>query len=152
MRDYLAHTVSIMRREKRRLRTPYPPALLSQIKEARREKIRNKTRERQRQLLGESLPVTKVKSAVVRMRRRAHAKGPPAHILQQMSPHQRRMDRIRREPSEGGYSGLMKAKLGMKIPGINDVIEREEGKAENHSWLKDMETNIRDANRKKKIQ
>jgi hypothetical protein len=88
-----------------RQRTPYPNELLATIKNARREKIVNKTRERERERRGEVLPCT------IRRRR----KGPPAHVLRTMTPEQQRMDKIARSVSEVGYVGLVKKQLGFKL-------------------------------------
>jgi hypothetical protein len=84
--------------DEQRATTPFPPELLAQIKEARREKIRNKTKERQRQLHGEVLPAT----------RKRRAKGLPSHLLSTMSQKTKAKSTIVREISRGGYSGWVK--------------------------------------------
>ncbi|KAJ8468891.1 hypothetical protein ONZ51_g9350 [Trametes cubensis] len=77
--------------ERVRSSMPYPPEMLEQIRAARREKIANKTRERERERRGEM-----TNRLLKRMRQR-----PPAHRLSQMSPKARRMDIIAR----GGQRG-----------------------------------------------
>ena len=85
--------------------SPYPPHLLDALKRARREKSENKTRERERERRGEILAST--------LRRRR--KGPPAHVLVNMTPEQRRMDKIARSPSYAGYVRLVKKRLGFRM-------------------------------------
>ena len=58
-------------KERERANTPFPPELVEAIFEARREEIRNKTRQKERECRGELTP-----SAIRRKR-----KGPPVHIL-----------------------------------------------------------------------
>jgi len=124
----------------------FSPKLLEQIRAARREKPLNKMRERLRLLRGEVLPATKARSAVTRMKRRSHVKGPPAHVLARMTPEQKRLDRVMREPSEGGYSGMVKRCLGIRLRVGDEFLESENGMAENQPWLNAMETRIHDAN------
>jgi hypothetical protein len=76
------------------------------IKQARREKIANKTRELERERRGEVIART--------IKRRN--KGPPAHVLSRMSDEERRLDKIARSSvSEVGYVGLVKRRLGFKL-------------------------------------
>jgi len=91
---------------------------LEEIIEARRTKIRNKTRERERERRGEIL-----KSTVRRQR-----KGPPAHILAKMSPKRRRMDQVARSLSEVGYVALVKRRLGMRLKDPDAGLELGEKK------------------------
>ena len=93
------------RRDQERANRPFPPELLEQVIDARRTKIRNKTREKERERRGEIL-----KSTLRRQR-----KGPPAHILAKMSPKRRRMDKVARSLSEVGYVALVKRRLGMRL-------------------------------------
>ena len=58
-----------------RLVSPFPPEMLTAIKQARRDKILNNTRELERERRGQILACT--------IRRRN--KGPPAHILAKMT-------------------------------------------------------------------
>lgn len=138
------------RQEVKRVEMPFPPELLTQILAARREKPLNKMRERQRLLRGEVLPAIKARSIITRMRRRSHIKGPPAHVLSRMTPEKKRLDHISREPSEGGYSGLVKRALGMRLRDGDKLIEREDGMPKNQPWLDAMRARIYDANLEKK--
>ncbi|TFK59820.1 hypothetical protein BDN72DRAFT_780216 [Pluteus cervinus] len=88
-----------------RATTPYPPELLAAIKEARKEKIANKTRERERERKGEVLPRT-----IERMNQ-----GPPAHVLATMSTEKRVMDKVVRSVGEVGYVAKVKKRLGFKL-------------------------------------
>ncbi|KAF5382048.1 hypothetical protein D9615_004459 [Tricholomella constricta] len=92
-------------RDQQRRDEPYSLEMLEAIKAARREKIANKTRERERERRGEVLRRT-----ILRQR-----KGPPAHVLAVMTPEQRRMDKIARSVSEVGYVAKVKRKLGFKL-------------------------------------
>ena len=92
--------------EEAREKSKFSPEMTEMIKEARREKIRNKTRERERERRGEVL-----KSTLKRMRQ-----GPPAHILSLMTPEQKRLDKVVRRVSVVGYTGLMKKRMGFKLP------------------------------------
>ncbi|TFK52819.1 hypothetical protein OE88DRAFT_1656428 [Heliocybe sulcata] len=85
--------------------SPYPPELVEMVRNARREKIANKTRERERERRGEVLACT-----VRRMR-----KGPPAHVAIKMTEEQKRLDKASRSPSEVGYVAIAKRKLGHKL-------------------------------------
>lgn len=103
----------------RRAKTPFPQALLDQMKEARRERIRNKTKERAREIRGEM-----TRSLCTRLR-----KGPPAHVLSRMSPEQRRLDQFARHPSEVGYTALAKQRLGRGLVNPDAwVVEESRGK------------------------
>ncbi|KAF8484249.1 hypothetical protein JB92DRAFT_2762269 [Gautieria morchelliformis] len=93
------------RLDEARARTPYSLDLLDMVKEARREKIRNKTHEKERERRGKILH-----STIRRMN-----KGPPAHVLAKMTPDQRRLDHILRGPGEAGYAGRVKRETGMKL-------------------------------------
>jgi len=92
-------------RDEERARTPFPPKLVEQIMAARRERIANKTRERQRERAGVVLKRT--------LRRRKQ--GPPAHILAKMSEKEKHMDWVSRGVSEVGYVGMVKKRLGFKL-------------------------------------
>ena len=93
------------RRDTERASTPYAPAMLAAIKQARREKIANKTRERERERRGEILRRTVLR----------RNKGPPAHVLRRMTEEERKMDKVVRSVSEVGYVGQVKRKLGFKL-------------------------------------
>lgn len=90
--------------DQERANSVYSPEMIAMIKAARTVKIENKTRERQRELRGE---VTK---RSIRLKK----KGPPAHILSRMTPEQRRLDKVAREVSWGGYSGRIKREMRMR--------------------------------------
>jgi hypothetical protein len=93
-------------RDIRRLRTPYPPALLKAIAQARRNRANNKRHEREREKRGEVLTAT--------IKRRN--KGPPAHVLEMMTEEERWMDRMaRRSVSEVGIVGSVKRRLGWRL-------------------------------------
>jgi hypothetical protein len=91
--------------EIKRLLSPYPPPLIDALKRARRDKVENKIRERERERRGEILAITQ----------RRRRKGPPAHVLVNMTPEQRKMDKIARSPSNAGYVRLVKKKLGFRM-------------------------------------
>jgi hypothetical protein len=84
-----------------RAHSVFSPQMVDMIKQARRRKVENKTRERQRERRGEILTRT-----LKRMR-----KGPPPHFAIKMTAEQLRNDAIMREASRGGYSGRVKARL-----------------------------------------
>jgi hypothetical protein len=75
--------------------------MIDMVKQARRRKVENKTRERQREKRGEILTKT-----LKRMQKR-----PPPHVAVKMTAEQLRDDAIMREASHGGYSGRVKARL-----------------------------------------
>jgi len=84
-----------------RARSVFSPKMIEMVKQARRRKVENKTRERQRERRGEILTKT-----LRRMRKR-----PPPHLAVKMTAEQLRDDAIMREASQGGYSGRVKARL-----------------------------------------
>ncbi|TFK21443.1 hypothetical protein FA15DRAFT_672557 [Coprinopsis marcescibilis] len=88
-----------------RLATPVSPELVATLSAARRYKIENKTREKDRERRGVELART------IRRKRQ----GPPAHILCKMSEKEKEIDRIIRSPSEGGYVAQVKLAAGMKL-------------------------------------
>ena len=88
-----------------RANSPFPSEMLAAIKEARREKIRNKRRERLREKSGEVLKCT-----LARQRQ-----GPPPHLLCKMSKKQRYLDNVARSVSEVGYVGFVKTIIGRKL-------------------------------------
>jgi len=91
--------------ENARVQMKYTPEMLEMIKEARRRKIENKTRERERERRGEVLTRTRKKMA----------KGLPAHVLSFRGQKGVDSDKAVKDPSLGGYTGMMKRKAGMKI-------------------------------------
>lgn len=98
-------------RDTARAARPTPPDLLAQLKAARREKVANKTRERERQMRGEVLSATRRQSRL----------GFPAHILASWDPEERKANLIaRRSVGNAGYVGQVKRALGYKIPPEDD--------------------------------
>ncbi|KAF4593341.1 hypothetical protein AB1N83_010168 [Pleurotus pulmonarius] len=92
-----------------RSQTPISKELKEAVMQARRDKIANKIREREREARGEILPCT-IKRKI---------KGPPAHVLAVTTEKQRLRDAVvRSSASEVGYVGKMKRQLGwnMKHP------------------------------------
>lgn len=116
------------RLEEQRVALPFPPALLETIKEARREKIANKTRELQRERKGEIL-----KRTILRRNQ-----GPPAHVLKTMSPELRIMDKVVRNVSEVGYVAQVKTQLGFKLKNPELWKQLENGREENRLKLDHM--------------
>ncbi|OCH88698.1 hypothetical protein OBBRIDRAFT_820076 [Obba rivulosa] len=107
-----------------RARTPFPPELLETLKSARRAKVENKTRERERERSGEVLNVTL-------KRRRGR---PPTHALVKMSEEEKHMDEVSRSPSEVGYVAQVKRALGHKLRNP-DAWKVEIGKPEDRPRL-----------------
>ncbi|TDL17204.1 hypothetical protein BD410DRAFT_730238, partial [Rickenella mellea] len=118
---------------------PYSDEMLQQIKEARVEKIRNKTRELERERRGEVLRRT-----IVRRRKR-----PPAPILNVMTREQKRIDRAVRSVSEVGYVAQMKMKKGITMKGP-DAWKVEMGRDEDQVELGSMEDEIRRINERRR--
>ena len=104
---------------------PYPKDMLELIREARRERVRNRTREHERDRRG-----LLSKSAL----RKAN-KGPPARVLVRMSEWEKKADKVSRGVSEVGYIAMVKAQLGKKLKDPNHWKELEEGKAEDRVRL-----------------
>ncbi|KAJ2923516.1 hypothetical protein H1R20_g13578, partial [Candolleomyces eurysporus] len=105
------------KRDQARLRTPISPELFATLAAARKYKIENKTREKERQRKG---VITK------KTLERARG-GPPAHLLAKLSEEQREVDKIVRLPGEAGYVGAVKRKVGVKLR--DDVTWRLEEEA-----------------------
>ena len=103
----LAELQAAFERDAARAMRPTPPALLKQLKAARREKVANKTREREREARGEVLMATRRRSRL----------GFPAHVLARWSPEERKANLLaRRSVGGAGYVGEVKRRLGYKIP------------------------------------
>ena len=126
-------------RERARQVSPFPPEMLAAIKEARREKIRNKTRERERWRRGE----------VTNRLRKLMNQGPPPHVLSRMTAEQRRMDKIARSPSEVGYVAQVKRQLGHKLRD-DETWRVELGRQENQESLDRMEEEIEGENARRR--
>ncbi|KAJ7777105.1 hypothetical protein B0H16DRAFT_1360770 [Mycena metata] len=117
VRDTINLYQRLLSRDVARANTPISPALQATLLAARREKVANKTRERDRERRGVVLPGTL---------RRAR-KGPPAHILVHMSPQQRHLDRVVRKVGEVGYVGMVKRRMGVKLRDGGKGLARENG-------------------------
>lgn len=130
-----------MVRDIRRHRSAPPPGLLLQGKQARREKVANKTSQRQRERSGE------VTTTTIRRRRSA----PPAHVRELMTPRQLLVDRAIREASEGGWSGAVKAHMGVHMH-MPEKWKAEGGweDEEKKKLLDDMEREIRAENERRR--
>lgn len=92
IQEYMASMQRSYDLDDARHNSTFSPELLERIKGARREKIRNKTRERERMRSGEVLLKT--------LKRRRT--GLPAHLEATLTPSQKLQDRIRRERSLRG--------------------------------------------------
>ena len=125
--------------DEERLRSPYPPKLLADIKQARRERHANKTRELERERRGET---------TARMIRR-HRQGPPAAILSTMSDEERKMDKVARSVSEVGYVAKVKRRLGHKLRNP-EAWKRENGAPEARTGLHEMLERIRAENERRR--
>jgi hypothetical protein len=128
-------------REFTRHRSAPPTGLLLQGKQARREKVANKTSQRQRERSGE------VTTAIIRRRRSA----PPAHVRELMTPRQLLVDRAMREASEGGWSGAVKAHMGVHMH-MPEKWKAEGGweDEEKKKLLDNMEREIRAENERRR--
>ena len=127
-------------REYERSQTPISSELKQQVFAARREKIRNKTHEKERERRGEL-----TLSARIRQR-----KAPPAHILAKMTPGQKEMDKVARSLSEVGYVALVKRRLGYKLKDPDAGLEL--GEEENRELLDKAVEVIRAENQRKQVE
>jgi hypothetical protein len=126
-------------RDNARANRPTPPDLLSQLKAARREKVANKTRERERQMRGEVLSATRRQSRL----------GFPAHALAPWDPETRKANLIaRRSTSKVGYVGQVKRALGYKIPPEDEEVLDEEARER----LDRLEEEIRRSNESRRCE
>lgn len=123
-----------------RANSPFPSEMLAAIKEARREKIRNKRRERLREKSGEVLKCT-----LARQRQ-----GPPPHLLCKMSKKQRYLDNVARSVSEVGYVGFVKTIIGRKLKNKELWKTLEEGREENRTGLDAAFAEIQKENEKRR--
>lgn len=130
-----------MMRDISRYRAAPPAGLVLQGKQARREKVTNKTIQRQRERSGE------VTAATIKRRRSA----PPAHVRELMTPRQLLMDKAIREASEGGWSGTVKAHMGVHMY-MPEKWKAEGGweDEEKKKLLDDMEREIRAENERRR--
>ncbi|PCH39931.1 hypothetical protein WOLCODRAFT_116386 [Wolfiporia cocos MD-104 SS10] len=134
----LTEILETFRRDEARLTMPYPPEMLVQIKNARREKIANKTRELERERHG------------IITKRAVHRKmqGPTAHVWATMTERERRMDQISRSVSEVGYVAQVKRALGFKFRDPN-AWKAEMGRKEDKERLDKMLQKIRAENERR---
>lgn len=123
-----------------RSRLGFPPEMLKAIKQARRDKIQNKTRELERERRGEILRRT--------IRRRN--KGPPAHRIATMTKEERRMDKAARSVSEVGYVGMVKRKLGWKLRDP-EAWKKEDGSPQDKPRLDRMLEELRAENERRRM-
>ncbi|KAF9045790.1 hypothetical protein BDZ89DRAFT_137027 [Hymenopellis radicata] len=87
-------------------KSTFSQPLFNQIIQARRDKIANKTKERNRERAGEILKGTAKRSAT----------GPPAHVLAKFSPRQKQFAKdIRMGVSQVGCHGMVKSRKGMNL-------------------------------------
>jgi len=94
---------------------PTPLDLVRQLKAARREKVTNKTREREREARGEVLSATRYRSRL----------GFPAPVLARWAPEERKANLLaRRSVGLVGYVGHVKRMLGYKIPSEEDQVDK----------------------------
>lgn len=102
-------------RDAARATRPTPPDLVRQLKVARREKVANKTREREREARGEVLSATRDRSRL----------GFPAYVLARWTPEERKANLLaRRSVGLVGYVGHVKRTLGYKIRSEEDQVDR----------------------------
>ena len=141
LKDKYETLLKTYRLDEERLRSGFPVELLEQLKNARRDKVTNKTREKTRERQGEIL-----RSTCLRRRRL-----PPAHILSTMTPSQKTLYKITRGSlSEVGYVGAVKKRLGWKLkdPGLGERLEA--GEAEKRTWLDQMGRAIEKENERRR--
>ncbi|KAF8557488.1 hypothetical protein OG21DRAFT_1406915 [Imleria badia] len=135
LRDKLQMIHKANERDYDRLHSAYSPSLLLWGVRARRQKIRYKTHQYERERAGEVFP-----STLARMRQ-----GPPAHVLEKMTPEARRADRIGRSPSEAGYTAVVKMKMGRKLKD-GETWMMEDGKVGEWERLERLEEEVREEN------
>ncbi|KAF9049102.1 hypothetical protein BJ165DRAFT_1343537 [Panaeolus papilionaceus] len=129
----------------KRASTPYSPELLATIFEARREKIRNKTNQRQREARGEYFPLT-----LKRMRSK-----PPSHVWQTMTPKQRDIQHVLRKPTKIGWTGEIRRRYGLNLSRDEarwaDILEK--GHPKNRSTLSKVLNVVREeSERRRKVE
>ncbi|KAG8969200.1 hypothetical protein FRC03_004153 [Tulasnella sp. 419] len=118
IRDQLAAMKESTNREDSWARMKYSIEMMERIKEARREKIRNLTRLKERERRGEVTP------RVLAAKRR----GLPAHRLALLGKKGQEMHRLVLDPSQGGYAGLVKKQAGITL--THDTSELEDSASE----------------------
>lgn len=136
LQSTLTEIQAAFERDTARAARTIPPELLAQLKAARREKIANKTRERERQMRGEVLSATRRQSRL----------GFPAHVLARWSPEVRKAMLIaRRSVGKVGYVGQVKRALGYNIPPEDDEVDELA-----RERLDRLEEELRESNRSRR--
>ncbi|KAI0684931.1 hypothetical protein BC835DRAFT_1387032 [Cytidiella melzeri] len=122
-----------------RLFSSFSPRLIECVAAARREKVLNKIRERQREMKGEVL-----KRTIERARR-----GLPAWLLHRMSPKKIKLVSVAKSSiSEVGYIGHAKKTLGWKVK--EDPWRMEDGPEDDQERLSVVETEIKNENQRRR--
>ncbi|KAJ7067837.1 hypothetical protein C8F01DRAFT_1049494 [Mycena amicta] len=123
-------------RDIQRAETPISAELSRIILAARREKVANKTRERERERRG----------AIVKDTLKRKRQQPPPHLLSHMTPEERHKDRVARGVGEVGYVGMIKRRMGFKLRDGGKGLARENSldlDGERLAQLKEMEKEYR---------
>lgn len=142
LKDKYETLLKTYRLDEERLRSGFSVELLEQLKNARRDKVVNKTREKTRERKGEIL-----RSTFLRRRQL-----PPAHILSNMTPSQKKLYKIARGSlSEVGYVGAVKKKLGWKLKDSWLGERLEVGEVEKRPWLDLMGRSIERENERRRV-
>lgn len=126
-----------------RAQGPIPPALLEQVRIAKRDKVLNKTKERERERRGE----------ILRSTLRRARQGLPARLILTTSAEKQAEDKlVRGNISDVGYLGTVKARRGWRVRegragGVEGARERAENKRlgkrwsiEDGEWVSEAET------------
>jgi len=131
----------LLNRDWERARMQYTPEMIDMIRGARREAVRNKTSERERERRGEM-----TRRAIKSLNRM-----PPARVWSKLTPKQQFEDRLMRSPSEGGFTGALKRRRGMQLRDDN-TWKWEGGRKANFPNLRAVESEIRIANERKRFE
>ncbi|KIK70424.1 hypothetical protein GYMLUDRAFT_148386 [Collybiopsis luxurians FD-317 M1] len=116
---------SVLATTARNLR-PFPQKLLDQVHEARKNKIANKTRERERERRGEILSIT----------RKRWKKNLTPHLLATLSEQKKKEELVvQRSAAEVGYVGLLKKRKGWKLKERKPKIEGKQWSVEDAEWI-----------------
>jgi hypothetical protein len=92
---------------------PYSSAMLSQIRAAKKERIRNKRTEREKEKCG------LVTNSTLKRRRRSY----PAHVMYKWTEkHKKEMLSVRQSVSEVGYHGMLKRRFGWNVESEEDGL------------------------------
>ncbi|KAF5392523.1 hypothetical protein D9757_002195 [Collybiopsis confluens] len=105
---------------------PFPQKLLDQVREARRNKIVNKTKERERERQGEILRIT----------RKRWRKNLTPHLLATLPEKQKQEELIvQRSIAEVGYVGLLKKRKGWGLKDPKPSVEGKKWSVEDAEWI-----------------